>query len=80
MIQRIDKYSDTWKAIEKWAQEQITSLREKNDSPRLNDIKTSFIRGKIKAFKDLIDLKELADATSQTSHQGECLAGREIIK
>ena len=66
MSNKIDKYSDTWKAVEKWAQEQIVSLRERNDSPRLNDIKTSFIRGKIKMLKEL---KELADATSQTDHQ-----------
>ena len=79
-MSRLDKYSDTWKAVERWAEEQIADLREKNDSPRLNDIKTSFIRGKIKALKDLIQLKELADATSQIGHQGICLAGKEVIK
>ena len=77
---RVDKYSDTWRVIEGWAKKEISDLRERNDSPRLDAIKTSFIRGRIKELKELIRLKELADATSQTSHQEIYLAGKETMK
>lgn len=52
----LDKYSPTWLFVETWAKEQIQRLREKNDSPNMNDAQTAVIRGKIKAYKELLDL------------------------
>jgi hypothetical protein len=52
----LDQYSGTWAFVRDWAKEQIQRLREKNDSPNMNDAQTAVIRGKIKAYKELLDL------------------------
>lgn len=52
----LDKYSGTWKFVEAWANEQIQKLREKNDNTNLTEVQTAAIRGKIKAYRELVDL------------------------
>lgn len=52
----IDFNSPTWKYIEKYLQFSIQAERANNDSIHLNEQKTALIRGKIRAYKDFLDL------------------------
>lgn len=52
----IDQYSDTWIFISKWAESELTRLRESNDSTKLDDSQTSTMRGRIKQLKELLAL------------------------
>ena len=56
MRPEIEPGSATWKAIESYADEQITNLRLRNDSEGHNEIATALIRGQIKALKALLAL------------------------
>ena len=58
----MDFNSPTWRAIEKLAGQQLTTLREKNDSLSLDAIRTAELRGRIAALKDLLALGNPAPA------------------
>ena len=62
MTQGIDFNSPTWRAIEKLASQQLTTLREKNDSLTLDAIRTAELRGRIASLKDLLALAQPAPA------------------
>jgi hypothetical protein len=48
--------SPTWKYIEKWSKNELEKLRRDNDSPKLDEQSTAFIRGRIKELQTLRDL------------------------
>jgi len=52
----IDAGSETWQAVEEYANEQIQLLRLRNDSPALDQVSTAVTRGRIAAMKDLLAL------------------------
>ncbi|NCC59142.1 MAG: hypothetical protein EOM17_16245 [Synergistales bacterium] len=52
----LNKHSATWAFVTTWATEQIQKLREKNDNPGLSEAQTAVLRGKIKAYRELLDL------------------------
>lgn len=52
----LDITSQTWRAVEAYAQTQLTTLREKNDSPTMDVIRTADLRGRIAAWKELLAL------------------------
>lgn len=56
MKPEIELGSATWKAIEAYADEQITNLRLRNDSEGNTETGTAVIRGQIKALKALLAL------------------------
>lgn len=58
----LDFTSTTWRAIEHMAQERIATLREKNDSPSMDALRTAELRGRIAAWKDLLALANPAPA------------------
>lgn len=58
----LDFTSTTWRAIEHMAQERIATLREKNDSPSMDALRTAELRGRIAAWKDLLALAKPAPA------------------
>ncbi len=58
----IDLTSPTWRAIERTAQEQIDTLRVKNDSPSMDALRTAELRGRIAAWKELLALAKPAPA------------------
>ena len=58
----LDFTSTTWRVIERTAQERIATLREKNDSPSMDALRTAEIRGRIAAWKDLLALANPAPA------------------
>ena len=58
----IDLTSQTWRAIERTAQEQIDTLRVKNDSPSMDALRTAELRGRIAAWKELLALAKPAPA------------------
>ena len=60
MPREIDFNSPTWRAVERYAQQQITVLREKNDSQGLDVVRTADIRGRIAAWKELLALADPA--------------------
>ena len=58
----IDFTSQTWRALEQHALARISTLREKNDSPSMDAIRTAELRGRIAAWKDLLALANPAPA------------------
>jgi len=52
----LDKHSSTWRFVEDWANSQIKAIREKNDNTSLTEAQTAVLRGKIKAYRDLLAL------------------------
>lgn len=58
----LDLTSPTWRAIEQHAQERVATLREKNDSPSMDAIRTAELRGRIAAWKELLALASPAPA------------------
>lgn len=62
MAEGIDFTSPTWRVIERFAQAQITVLRERNDSLTLDALRTAELRGRIQAFKELLALDKPAPA------------------
>lgn len=58
----IDFTSPTWRALQRNAQQQIATLREKNDSPSMDAIRTAEVRGRIAAWKELLALATPAPA------------------
>ena len=58
----LDFTSTTWRVIEHTAQERIATLREKNDSPSMDALRTAELRGRIAAWKDLLALANQAPA------------------
>ena len=57
-----DFTSPTWRAIEQVAQSRIALLREKNDSPSMDALRTAETRGRIAAWKELLALANPAPA------------------
>lgn len=64
----LDFTSPTWRALERHAQQQIATLREKNDSPSMDALRTADTRGRIAAWKELLALANPAPA--QTADAG----------
>lgn len=58
----IDFTSPTWRTVEQFAQGRLDTLREKNDSPSMDAIRTAELRGRIAAWKDLLALANPAPA------------------
>ena len=58
----LDFTSTTWRVIEQMAQERIATLREKNDSPSMDALRTAELRGRIAAWKELLALAKPAPA------------------
>lgn len=57
-LAKVDWYSDTWRAIQAHAQAQLKELRLKNDSTAHDAVQTSYLRGRIAAWKELEALPE----------------------
>ena len=55
----IDRYSDVWRTIYRWATSEIDNARLRNDSMALDEHKTLALRSRIKTLKELIDLPDL---------------------
>ena len=62
MTKGLDFNSPTWRALEQIATEQLATLREKNDSPTMDAIRTAELRGRIAAWKELLALAQPAPA------------------
>jgi len=58
----LDLTSPTWRSIEQLAQDRITTLREKNDSPSMDALRTAELRGRIATWKELLALANPAPA------------------
>lgn len=58
MKPQIEPRSDTWKAVEAYANERLEKLRLQNDSTAMDSIQTAVIRGRIAALKELLALAE----------------------
>lgn len=56
----IDFSSHAWKQIEKWAQSQLDSARQRNDSIAHDIAQTSALRGEIAVLKRILGLPEAA--------------------
>ena len=58
----MDFTSPTWRTLEQLARDRLDTLREKNDSPSMDALRTADIRGRIAAWKDLLALANPAPA------------------
>lgn len=67
----INRFSDDWRAIQKWTERRIAELRQDNDAD-LSDIETANIRGAIAFAKELLELgkekKEPAEIVQQIKY------------
>lgn len=61
MAFEIDFRSETWRALEVYANTKIDALRTKNDGA-LDAVTTAHLRGRIAALKDLLTLAKPAPA------------------
>lgn len=50
---KINKSSPTWLAVDKWISVELERLRRLNDSRKLTETHTQFLRGRIHALKGL---------------------------
>lgn len=50
--------SATWFFVRNYCHKRIMELREFNDNPNLADFETAALRGKIKAYKEIIALED----------------------
>ena len=57
---RLDASSETWNYIRMWARDRLQQAREDNDAISLNDIQTAALRGKIEAYREIMDLSKPA--------------------
>lgn len=55
---KINIHSDTWKSIDRWANERLSAFRDRLENKSLDIIKTSVIRGEIRALKEMLKLPE----------------------
>ena len=58
---KFNSHSSTWLFLENKLQEDLDILRKKNDIMSNNEIKTAFIRGKIKQIKLILELPDKVD-------------------
>lgn len=61
-MKSLDFTSPTWRALEQHALARIATLREKNDSPSMDAMRTAETRGRIAAWKELLALANPAPA------------------
>lgn len=62
MTSGIDLHSPTWRFLAQHAEKQVATLRERNDSPSLDALRTAELRGRIAAWKELLALATPAPA------------------
>lgn len=67
MTQPLDFASPTWKALAAQAEQELTVLREKNDSASLDAIRTAELRGRIAVWKELLALPEKANLANSVT-------------
>ena len=63
----MDFQSPTWQHLRKWAEQQLTKAREKNDAVGLSETDTAALRGEIRALKRILDLPNAATRTLAAS-------------
>lgn len=54
---QLEVFSKTWRFILNKLDQKISAEREKNDAKRHDAIETAFMRGRISAFKEILDLQ-----------------------
>lgn len=59
----IDPYSDTWKTIERWADERLAHCRAKLEAPERTGKESRTLRARI---QELLALRKLKDAPAET--------------
>lgn len=62
MTKGVELHSHTWRFLAQHAEKQLATLREKNDSPSLDALRTAELRGRIAAWKELLALGTTAPA------------------
>lgn len=65
-LNEIERQSAVWLKIAGWANERIDTLRKQNDGDK-DVLETAKMRGKIAAFKELLDLGGPAITTTTTA-------------
>ena len=55
---RLDSSSETWSYVRMWARDKLRQTREDNDAISLSDIHTAALRGRIEAYKEIMDLSK----------------------
>ena len=54
----IDRYSDVWRTVYRWAVSEIDIARVKNDNLKLDIERTIALRSRIKTLKELLELPD----------------------
>jgi hypothetical protein len=67
----IDFTSAAWNEVARWAEENLTAARRRNDSTELDSEQTAAVRGEIRFLKKLLALPQTVARDQQTgSPQG----------
>lgn len=63
-----DVRSRTWKKLEAALADELSKLRQRNDSPHLQELQTAAIRARIALIKELLSLAEKASDSRDGPH------------
>ena len=66
---RLDSNSETWNHVRMWARDKLKQAREDNDAVSLTDIQTAALRGRIEAYKEIMDLSKPAPEISPADQE-----------
>lgn len=62
----IDPHSQTWLAVDAWAQKRLTEVRTALESPAMPPESTAFTRGQIAAIRELLTISRQPEVTPQS--------------
>ena len=65
----LNEYSDTWVFVSNWAQAELQSARERNDSMKHDAVQTAALRGRIDMLKGLLELPYPKDRSTRNTEQ-----------
>ena len=60
---QIDRYSDTWRVVSKWAEAELMDARERIEMPKTDHETTLLKRGRIQVLKELVGLVSQPERT-----------------
>jgi len=69
MAKMIDRSSQTWLDVTKWAQAEIEAARSRNDSLKLDHDKTTAIRSRIKTLKEIFVLPDILEGNIRPNNE-----------
>ena len=70
-MSKVDRYSETWLAVERLATGELEKLRGKLESPHLDAGQTAYVRGQIYALRSVLKLADAKKNAGPVISNGE---------